>query len=410
MIRCLTREKRGKRGFTMMEVLVVVGIIAVIAAIAIPSVISMRKNMDYKQRCDYAKTIFLAAQSNLADLRSTGELKSVELSSDEFNAKIQHGDVETIEKENEKIEGNLPAGFTSRYDFTSNKMIPSDVRFDRVLPVNSVESVIRDQNVIIEYNPRTGIVHAVFYAEGNYDLLGKYKNKELERNDQWLKDNQVGYYSMGNADISEELGFKTVSPKIEFTNDQEAILTVKVPTRTTESTDKVFFEPSQYGYYVKGLEINLTVAGENSGVFTMNLKKSGEEMHFKGFDEVEGAALVIPLDFTLDSLVDGKGFYDIPENKDGEGYHVLPGDNISLFVEVSYVPTSQNDPLIMYDDAVLAGVNPLFHSVTGEIVRKQDGLENQEKGNATIAISNGRHLQNLNALHSDIADSVKTIT
>lgn len=73
MIRCLTREKRGKRGFTMMEVLVVVGIIAVIAAIAIPSVISMRKNMDYKQRCDYAKTIFLAAQSNLADLRSTGE-------------------------------------------------------------------------------------------------------------------------------------------------------------------------------------------------------------------------------------------------------------------------------------------------------------------------------------------------
>lgn len=398
MIRCLTREKRGKRGFTMMEVLVVVGIIAVIAAIAIPSVISMRKNMDYKQRCDYAKTIFLAAQSNLADLRSTGELKSVELSSDEFNAKIQHGDVETIEKENEKIEGNLPAGFTSRYDFTSNKMIPSDVRFDRVLPVNSVESVIRDQNVIIEYNPRTGIVHAVFYAEGNYDLLGKYKNKELERNDQWLKDNQVGYYSMGNADISEELGFKTVSPKIEFTNDQEAILTVKVPTRTTESTDKVFFEPSQYGYYVKGLEINLTVAGENSGVFTMNLKKSGEEMRFKGFDEVEGAALVIPLDFTLDSLVDGKGFYDIPENKDGEGYHVLPGDNISLFVEVSYVPTSQNDPLIMYDDAVLAGVNPLFHALTGEAP------------NYTVAISNGRHLQNLNALHSDIAGKVNTVT
>lgn len=398
MIRCLTREKRGKRGFTMMEVLVVVGIIAVIAAIAIPSVISMRKNMDYKQRCDYAKTIFLAAQSNLADLRSTGELKLVEDASNSHGAVLQQEDAEKAETEEGGTTGNLPGGFVSRYIYTANSGGTADDRYAQVLPVNAVESTIRDQNVIIEYNPRTGIVHAVFYAEGNYDLLGNYQKGMLKRDEQWLKENLVGYYSMGNADISEELGFKTVSPEIEFTNGQEAILTVKIPTRTTESTDKVFFEPSQYGYYVKGLEINLTVVGENSGVFTMNLKKSGEEMHFEGFDEVEGAALVIPLQFTLDSLAEGKGFYDIPENKDGEDYHVLPGDNISLFVEVSYVPTSQNDPLIMYDDAVLAGVNPLFHAVTGEA------------SNYTVAISNGRHLQNLNALHSDIAGSVKTIT
>lgn len=399
MIRCLTREKRGKRGFTMMEVLVVVGIIAVIAAIAIPSVISMRKNMDYKQRCDYAKTIFLAAQSNLADLRSTGELKTVEDTSGLYQAECQSDGVEKAETEEGDTTGNLPAGFESRYIYTANSGGSADDRYALVLPVNAVENTIRDQNVIIEYNPRTGIVHAVYYAEGNNDLLGKYKSNSLKRDDEtWLKENLVGYYGTGDADVSEELGFKTVSPEIEFTNDQEAILTVKIPTRTTESTDKVFFEPSQYGYYVKGLEINLTVVGENSGVFTMNLKKSGEEMHFEGFDEVEGAALVIPLQFTLDSLAEGKGFYDIPENKDGEGYHVLPGDNVSLFVEVSYVPTSQNDPLIMYDDAVLAGVNPLFHALTGEAP------------NYTVAISNGRHLQNLNALHSDIAGKVNTVT
>lgn len=398
MIRCLTREKREKRGFTMMEVLVVVGIIAVIAAIAIPSVISMRKNMDYKQRCDYAKTIFLAAQSNLADLRSTGELKLVEDASNSHGAVLQQEDAEKAETEEGGTTGNLPGGFVSRYIYTANSGGTADDRYAQVLPVNAVESTIRDQNVIIEYNPRTGIVHAVFYAEGNYDLLGNYQKGMLKRDEQWLKENLVGYYGTGDADVSEELGFKTVSPEITFENGQEAILTVKIPTRTDKSNEDPFFLPDKYGYYVKGLEINLTVAGENSGVFTKNLKKAGVEMQPGEIDADEGAALVIPLHFALDSLADGKGFYDIPENKDGEGYHVLPGDNVSLFVEVSYVPTSQNDPLIMYDDAVLAGVNPLFHALTGEAP------------NYTVAISNGRHLQNLNALHSDIAGKVNTVT
>lgn len=398
MIRCLTREKRGKRGFTMMEVLVVVGIIAVIAAIAIPSVISMRKNMDYKQRCDYAKTIFLAAQSNLADLRSTGELKLVEDASNSHGAVLQQEDAEKAETEEGGTTGNLPGGFVSRYIYTANFGGTADDRYAQVLPVNAVESTIRDQNVIIEYNPRTGIVHAVFYAEGNYDLLGNYQKGMLKRDEQWLKENLVGYYGTGDADVSEELGFKTVSPEITFENGQEAILTVKIPTRTDKSNEDPFFLPDKYGYYVKGLEINLTVAGENSGVFTKNLKKAGVEMQPGEIDADEGAALVIPLHFALDSLADGKGFYDIPENKGGEGYHVLPGDNVSLFVEVSYVPTSQNDPLIMYDDAVLAGVNPLFHALTGEAP------------NYTVAISNGRHMQNLNALHSDIAGKVNTVT
>ena len=188
MMRCLTQRNRRKKGFTMMEVMVTVGIIAVIAAIAIPSVISMRKNMDYKQRCDYAKTIFLAAQSNLADMRSTGELGRLKVN--EESVVLQEGD----NAEQSSISEDFPNNdFSTRYVYTyhdpnMNSVLGTPAAyFDTVLPVNAVESVIRDQQIIIEYNPRTGGVYAVFYADGNYALADKYRNKQLQRNEEWLK-------------------------------------------------------------------------------------------------------------------------------------------------------------------------------------------------------------------------------
>lgn len=415
MIRCLTREKRGKRGFTMMEVLVVVGIIAVIAAIAIPSVISMRKNMDYKQRCDYAKTIFLAAQSNLADLRSTGELKLVEDASNSHGAVLQQEDAEKAETEEGGTTGNLPGGFVSRYIYTANSGGTADDRYAQVLPVNAVESTIRDQNVIIEYNPRTGIVHAVFYAEGNYDLLGNYQKGILKRDEQWLKENLVGYYGKGQIggdvaqdEISEGLDFYTLEPYMSFENGQEAILNIDIPTQYTGNGVIDLIESGRNAEYIQNMEIYLTVIGENSGMFTKQLKKSGQtaedaDLAFKTGSGV-GAVNVVKIPVVLDSLMAGKGLLYAEENKKGINsdntieYHVKPGDNISVALEITYAPEKANDKLIIFDDAVLAGINPLFHSVTGEAP------------NCTVAIANGRHLQNLNSMDVSVAGGVNTIT
>lgn len=415
MIRCLTREKRGKRGFTMMEVLVVVGIIAVIAAIAIPSVISMRKNMDYKQRCDYAKTIFLAAQSNLADLRSTGELKLVEDASNSHGAVLQQEDAEKAETEEGGTTGNLPGGFVSRYIYTANSGGTADDRYAQVLPVNAVESTIRDQNVIIEYNPRTGIVHAVFYAEGNYDLLGNYQKGMLKRDEQWLKENLVGYYGKGQIggdvaqdEISEGLDFYTLEPYMSFENGQEAILNIDIPTQYTGNGVIDLIESGRNAEYIQNMEIYLTVIGENSGMFTKQLKKSGQtaedaDLAFKTGSGV-GAVNVVKIPVVLDSLMASKGLLYAEENKKGINsdntieYHVKPGDNISVALEITYAPEKANDKLIIFDDAVLAGINPLFHSVTGEAP------------NCTVAIANGRHLQNLNSMDVSVAGGVNTIT
>lgn len=62
------------KGYTLMELMTVVGIIAVVVAIAIPSVIAINRSLKFKQRNDYAKTVFIAAQTNLTDMRSSGDI------------------------------------------------------------------------------------------------------------------------------------------------------------------------------------------------------------------------------------------------------------------------------------------------------------------------------------------------
>lgn len=395
MIRYLTRGKRGKRGFTMMEVLVVVGIIAVIAAIAIPSVISMRKNMDYKQRCDYAKTIFLAAQSNLADLRSTGELDK--LKDNKTSVVIQHGD----DAADSSISQDFPNGdFSKRYVYTYHDPDALAIvgtpaaYFDEVLPVNAVESTIRDQQIIIEYNPRTGGVYSVFYAEDN-KLVEKYQGMGLQRDEAWCKGNLVGYYN-GEDLTGEEIYFSEVDSQMTYQNGQEGILEIKIGLQgiMQDGSLENLFEKIGVDGYVKGLEMKLTVIGESGGMFTSTIKEAGETIAFER--EVDGKYVIISS--ALDSLIYEKSFAAIQENKNGQGYYVQPGDNVSLTLEVKFSSDLADAPDIVFDDYVLAGINPLFHSLTGDA------------GNYTIAISNGRHLQNLNIVAKDIAEKVSTIT
>ena len=66
--------KDRKRGYTLAELLAVIAIIAVVSAIAITGIVTISRTLKFKQRNDYAKTVFLAAQANLSEMRSDGSL------------------------------------------------------------------------------------------------------------------------------------------------------------------------------------------------------------------------------------------------------------------------------------------------------------------------------------------------
>ena len=62
-----------KKGFTLVELVVVLVIMTVILGIAIPSVLHYMKMAEFRKNEENAKTVYLAAESKLTYYRSSGQ-------------------------------------------------------------------------------------------------------------------------------------------------------------------------------------------------------------------------------------------------------------------------------------------------------------------------------------------------
>ena len=384
--------KDRKRGYTLAELLAVIAIIAVVSAIAITGIVTISRTLKFKQRNDYAKTVFLAAQANLSEMRSDGSL--FKLHSDCDSEAVPEGHC-----------GFPATDWSYEYVFTCSEFPEPEgsIRrsYDIVLPVNSVESVVRDRNIIIEYNPLTGNVYAVFYCDD--EILSQYRDGTLPRDEADRKKLMLGYYD-GSGLSSSKLDLESTEAYMVFDKDgEEGILTVKVPV-----------SESYYAHlneFMNGLSIELTMNGEfyggSIGPFMVDVSK--------GKIDVDGKTVMF--DFVMDSLADlgsfanmaAKPTVDVNGNEtDNTGKHlsayldesefaILPGDNVKVKAKVDF-NCEDGGIEVDVDDAFLV-FNPMFDELMESSV--DDGF--------TLSVSNGRHLQNLNALAPTVANRVSLV-
>ena len=395
MFKTSVKKIRQALGFTMTEVLVVVGILAIVTAIAIPSILSARKNTRLTKVNDYARAIYIAAQDNLNQMRASGQLN------------LLVSAAEDLEEDHKAIPNQ-----SHQYSYSKEE----NPTYDLIVP-GSLDASIRNNQVIIEYNPRAGIVYSVFYYEGDLDLLSLYNNtandgessdtnalmrstdeEDLKKRKEW----GIGYYSVENPDGLEEAEFKVIqiASEISYENGQEGILFVKVPIKDNQMN--TIFSDTQH--FIDGLELNLTLTGENGGEFSQTFTKENASFTY---DNGEYIVMEIP----LDTLRNNESFTEIPQNRNAQGSNLIAaGDNVTVTADVIFYPTAaqnpgeEDDPIIMIESSTLAGINPMFHSLTLD----PDAQAN-DSSPYILAISNGRHLQNLAELTTAFAGKLESI-
>ncbi len=422
LIQKFTKAKKGSLGYTLTEMLVVIGIIAVICAIAIPSVIAISRALRFRQRNDYAKAIFMAAQANLTEMRSDGGL-----------APLQGGSANSLEI---PADEQFPEEHREEYVFTASRLGISGSQRDSyalVLPVGSVESTLREQQVIIEYNPITGNVYSVFYCdEKDVNILELYMSADsgdvLPRDDEAArKKMMLGYYD-GSGLSSSELELESANAEVTFTNGEEGLVTVRIPM------PRAYY--GKHAAFMSSLQVDLTVEGEHGGSFSVRIKNSPNNTQEEEAGlvvlpsttelDVDGATVLVTC--ALDSLVDYGSFANLStgtyqpyaEGNRASGTsltqlqtddfaddaatavdesRILPGDNVTIQANVRFYNTGSN-PAVTIRPGIVSGVNPMFEYL-------EVSPSNPDK--YILAVANGRNMQNLNAIHPEIAAMVESV-
>lgn len=395
--------KERRRGYTLLELMLVIVIIVIVAAIAIPSAVYIQGNLEFQQLNDYAKTIFLAAQANLTEMRADGRI-----------SQLQVPDGNSLGAVSVPIENN--AGFpdvhwSSEYMYCTSP-VPSAAdpasavisAFDLVLPQNSVEDVLRDQQILIEYNPYTGNVFSVFYSEGDEALT----YETITRDEAARKEKMIGYYC-GSGLSSSTLEIVESNISVSYINDQEGYVQVRVPI-----PEQYYEAPTEFA---NNLNVSLSITGES--LLQAIYDASGNVTSSQLDTSIPTASLApitladyripdgktVVFEYTLDSLLAGQSFGSVAaggsklsEIDDESAFAILPGQNVRIVASAVFQDPSGQLMVPPMSDATIA--NPMFDYLVESATTP---------GRYVLAVSNGRNLQNLNALAPAVADKVETV-
>lgn len=390
----ITGKMKHRHGFTLIETLLVVSIIAIIATIAIASILVIRNNLQFKQCNDNAYAIYTAAQTNLTEMRSMGELFFLE---------------EAAADEEDKTMWKYPAlDGSCCYTYSKHE---NELSYDLIVP-STVDTHIRNQQVIIEYHPTTGMIYSVFYYEGTDSLLDMYEDLSRFRDDADLrKDLQVGYYTVGDIDAinSEDFVLHQISADIAYSNSKEGTITVSVPVKDSKGFD-MFTDVDAYNYIANRLEITLTITGENGGQIASVYQvadESGSPLlnYTPNYTQSE-----VQVEIPLDSLTKSFSILAVDNVNGTLKNPIAAGDNISVTADVTF-ESGQNDPILVINSATIAGINPMFHDLMDnpDYDATQVDVPGYSVKPYVLAISNGRHLQNLNYLDAEFARNIASI-
>ena len=221
----LKNRRKGKVGFTMSELLIVVAIVIVLFAVAVLSLVTIQKNLRQKELDSKAEILYIAAQNRMSELRAGGYESLYQYDENKDNGVAKVGLI-PLDAPEEDAEDAITKD-TLCYVVSANRVEVGKAAAS-VLPESSVDAELWNNHWVIEYDPESGSVYSAFYSEEEITsgdvstTLPTYLNRMRVRQTRLRNGAKIGYYG-GARVISGTTD--TLKPDISIDNREKLTAT-----------------------------------------------------------------------------------------------------------------------------------------------------------------------------------------
>lgn len=346
--------RNNMRGFSLMEMLVTVLILVILFALAMIPISKIQKNLRQTELDSRAEMIFSAVQNRMTRLQAAGQDSYYQPTGGVGAAELMNMIPKDADKNNNYKETTL--AYVTSAD-KNNK----DSAASWIYPETEAEADLWDGSWVVEFDPSSGSVYAVFFSREDMKYTPKDFDDLRYRDNRLEKGAKIGYYG---GDSVGAAATESLDLTVDVINKDQLLVVASCKVNLRNKPQFYAVIKDESGHTVKEFEI------ENNTVDTVKTEK-----------DLCTATLV------LDNLSTGKNlrFGQQDRFKDAKtSEHLIPGENLTVTIRVK---DTSNDQIQGTSKTVTT--NSLF----AEVRDRTGGLGGTD--GRTAVIKYGRHLQNL---------------